>query len=140
MTFLDSNILVYAVDIAETRKNTIALDILSNALDNPAGWRISSQVLSEFSNVLLRKLSCPAQRLLAFLDQFKGLVCFNMTPGCVRRAVEIQALYGMQFYDALVVAAAEATGCTKIYSEDFNLEQAYCGIVVENPFALRRRR
>ena len=46
----------------------------------------------------------------------------------------------MQFYDAQVVAAAEATGCAKIYSEDFNLEQTYCGIVVENPFALRRRR
>ena len=140
MTFLDSNLLVYAVDVADGRKNAIALDILSNALDCPAGWRISSQVLSEFSNVLLRKLACPTQRLLAFLEQLKGLVCLDMTPDIVRRAVEIQALYGISFFDAQVVAAAEAAGCTKILSEDFNPGQTYCGIVAENPFALKKRR
>ena len=138
MTFLDSNVLVYAVDVAESRKNAIALDILSNALDNPGGWRISSQVLSEFSNVLLRKLSCPGYQLLAFLDQLAGLVCVDMTQACVRRAVEIQALYGMQFFDAQVVAAAEAAGCSRILSEVFNPGQSYCGIVVENPFLPRR--
>ena len=140
MTFLDSNVLVYAVDVADGRKNAIALDILSNALDSPAGWRISSQVLSEFSNVLLRKLACPTQRLLAFLEQLKGLVCLDMTPDIVRRSVEIQALYGISFYDAQVVAAAEAAGCAKILSEDFNPGQTYCGIVAENPFTLRKRR
>ena len=70
-----------------------------------------------------------------FLDQFSGLVCLDMTPSCVRRAVEIQALYGMQFFDAQMIAAAEASGCSKIISEDFNPGQTYCGIVAENPFA-----
>ena len=135
MTFLDSNVLVYAVDVADRRKNGIALDIVSAALDNPRNWRISTQVLSEFSNVLLRKLSCSTPRLLMFLDQFSGLVCFDMTPSCVRRAVEIRALYGMQFFDAQMIAAAEAAGCSKIVSEDFNPGQTYCGIVAENPFA-----
>ena len=135
MTFLDSNVLIYAVDVADRRKNGIALDIVSEALDNPRNWRISTQVLSEFSNVLLRKLSCPTPRLLMFLDQFSGLVCFDMTPSCVRRAVEIQALYGMQFFDAQMIASAEASGCSKIVSEDFNPGQTYCGIVAENPFA-----
>ena len=134
MTFLDSNVLIYAVDVADRRKNGIALDIVSAALDNPRNWRISTQVLSEFSNVLLRKLSCPTPRLLMFLDQISGLVCFDMTPSCVRRAVEIQALYGMQFFDAQMIAAAEASGCSKIVSEDFNPGQTYCGIVAENPF------
>jgi predicted nucleic acid-binding protein len=135
MTFLDSNVLVYAVDVADRRKNGIALDIVSAALDTPRNWRISTQVLSEFSNVLLRKLSCPTPRLIAFLDQFAGLVCLDMTPSCVRRAVEIQALYGMQFFDAQMIAAAEASGCSKILSEDFNPGQTYCGLVAENPFA-----
>ncbi len=140
MTFLDSNVLVYAVDTADRRKHAIALDILAEALDNPAEWRISSQVLSEFSNVLIRKLSCPAPRLVAFLDQLEGIPCFDMTLACVRRAVEIQALYGIQFFDAQMVAAAEATNCSRIVSEDFNPAQTYCGIVVENPFSPPKRR
>lgn len=135
MKFLDSNMLVYAVDVGDRRKHAIALDILAGALDNPAGWRISSQVLSEFSNVLIRKLSCSAPRLIAFLDQLEGIPCFGMTLSCVKRAVEIQALYGIHFYDAQVVAAAEATGCGTIVSEDFNSGQTYCGIIAENPFA-----
>ena len=32
MTFLDSNVLVYAVDTADRRKHAIALDILAEAL------------------------------------------------------------------------------------------------------------
>ena len=135
MTFIDSNILVYAVDRADKRKHRIAMEIVAGALEKPQDWRISTQVLSEFSNVLLRKLSCPVPRLLSFLDQLAALDCFAVTPGCVRRAAEIQALYGLQFYDAQIIAAAEATGCAKVFSEDFNHGQTYCGVLAETPFA-----
>jgi predicted nucleic acid-binding protein len=134
VTFLDTNVLVYAVDKADRRKHAKALSIVETALDRPADWRISSHVLSEFSNVLLRKLKCPTARLLAFLDQLSAIPCFAMTPAAVRRAAEIQALHGLQFFDAQVVAAAEATGCERIFSEDLNDGQSYGAVTVENPF------
>ena len=135
MTFLDSNVLVYAIDRADARKHRIALDIVAGALERPRGWLVSTQVLSEFSNVLVKKLACPVPRLLAFLDQLSVLECFDVNSACVRRAAEIQSLYGLQFYDAQIIAAAEAGGCEKVYSEDFNPGQAYCGVIAENPFA-----
>lgn len=134
MTFLDTNVLVYAVDKADRRKHAKALAVLGKALDAPASWCVSTNVLSEFSNVLLRKLGCPVPDLLAFLDQLSALPCFVLTPSAIRRAAEIQALYGIQFFDAQVVAAAEASGCDRILSENLNCGQAYCGAVVENPF------
>lgn len=138
MTFLDTNVLVYAVDTADRGKHAKALSIVEEALDHPSDWRISSHILSEFSNVLLRKLRCPTPRLLAFLDQLSAIPCFAMTPAAVRRAAEIQALYGIQFFDAQVVAAAEAVGCDRILSEDLGDGQSYGTVAVENPFVPNR--
>ena len=53
----------------------------------------------------------------------------------VRRAIEIKALYGMQFYGAQIIAAAEKVDCTGIWSEDLGDGQIYCGIRCRNPFA-----
>ena len=52
----------------------------------------------------------------------------------VLRAVEIQGIYGIQFYDAQIVAAAERLGCDRILSEDLNDGQEYCSIIAVNPF------
>ena len=38
------------------------------------------------------------------------------------------------FYDALIVAAAEASGCDEILTEDLNDGQVYCGVKAVNPF------
>ena len=38
----------------------------------------------------------------------------------VRRAVEAHEEYGLHFWDAMIVAAAERGGCRRILSEDLN--------------------
>ena len=42
---------------------------------------------------------------------------------------------GIQFFDSLLVAAAEATGCSEIWTEDLASGQTYCGVKAVNPFA-----
>ena len=59
------------------------------------------------------------------------LVCFLDS---TVRALELRKQYGLQFYDALLLAAAESAGCDKILTEDLNDGQVYCGITAENPF------
>jgi predicted nucleic acid-binding protein len=41
----------------------------------------------------------------------------------------------VQFYDGMIIAAAERAGCKRIWSEDLNAGQEYFGVKVENPFA-----
>jgi predicted nucleic acid-binding protein len=51
-----------------------------------------------------------------------------------RRAVEARAAYGIHFFDGMIVAAPERSGCEKILSEDLNSQQKYFGVAVANPF------
>ena len=50
------------------------------------------------------------------------------------RAIEIKSKYALQFYDALMLATAEAAGCDTVYSEDMGDGVVYEGITVKDPF------
>ena len=52
----------------------------------------------------------------------------------VRSAVDASQRYGISYWDALIIAAAERAGCTRILSEDLNSGQIYNGVPVFNPF------
>ena len=69
---------------------------------------------------------------IEYLRQIENLI--PVTIQLVTRAIEIKALYGLQFYDSQIVAAAEQAGCTEIWSEDLGDGQIYCGIRCVNPF------
>ena len=131
---LDTNILVYAVDRSDARKNAKAVSIVQSALRNVRDYAVSAQSLSEFANVAFRKLSLPADSILEFLRAFKGLSTILPDNALIARGVEIKALYGIQFYDATLVAAAERAGAREIWSEDLNAGRRYGGILAVNPF------
>ena len=68
--FLDTNILVYAYDTSDRRKQRIAREILRNAVTGTGDIVISSQVLGEFASTLLYRVSPRVRpaRLVAVLD------------------------------------------------------------------------
>ena len=68
------------------------------------------------------------------LSGFDALDCLGESRDLLDRAIEIKDEYGIQFYDALIVAAAEAAGCETLYSEDMGDGQKYGGILIMNPF------
>ena len=134
MRFFDTNVLVYAVNGQDTRKQKIALELLSHAMDVNHDGAISVQVLSEFANILLGKFALSPERTETFVSLFYPLLRSEVTADMVRSAMFIKREYGIQFYDALIVAAAEKLGCHEIVSEDFNPGQIYHGMVAINPF------
>ena len=133
MTFLDTNIAVYAVDSHDSRKHEIAADLIDAAVSGE-GFRISAQVLFEFANICQKKLGCTAQEVLKLLDGLGSVETVNQTPQIVARAVEIKALYGISLQDSMIVAAAEKSGCAELLSEDLSDGQVYVGVRVRNPF------
>lgn len=50
------------------------------------------------------------------------------------RGIEIKNRYDIQFYDAMMLAAAERAGASEFYTEDLNDGQLYCDIKAVNPF------
>ncbi len=132
--FLDTNVLVYAYDSSDRRKQRAAQDLVRRALAGEIV--ISAQVLAEFAVTLLHKISPAAspEDVAAVLDALGPIGVIAPDGDLVRRAVEARGLYGIHFYDGMIVAAAERGGCERLWSEDLNAGQKYFGVTVENPF------
>jgi predicted nucleic acid-binding protein len=132
--FLDTNVLVYAYDVSNPRKQRIAQELVRKALSG--GAITSTQVLGELAATLLHKITPRARALdvVALLDALGPIRLVSPDGDSIRRAVQVHHRYGMHFYDGLIVAAAERAGCKRIWSEGLNPGQKYFGLVVENPF------
>jgi predicted nucleic acid-binding protein len=133
--FLDSNVLIYAYDPKDLRKQGIARELVEKALLGDGV--VSVQVLAEFAATLLNKLRpvVPPGAVTEILDAMHAISVVQPEAGTVRQAVQTYEQYGVQFYDGMIIAAAERAGCKKIWSEDLNAGQEYFGVKVENPFA-----
>lgn len=133
--FLDTNIVLYAFDDSEPRKQSIAQELLRKAVRTECV--ISVQVLAEICNTILRKLavSHSIDVLREILDQLEPVPTVSPDERTVRRAVDCHERYGLHFYDGMIIAAAEKAGCKQIWSEDLNAGQEYFGVKVKNPFA-----
>lgn len=134
--FLDSNIFIYTFDDVALDKQRIAQKLVTAALRDGSGV-ISYQVTQEVLNVLTRKLAQPmavgdATRYLA--TTLEPLWHVQPSAELIRAGLALQDRYRFGFYDALIVAAALAAGCTRLYSEDLQHGQHVEGLAIEDPF------
>ena len=134
MIFLDTNVLVYSVDERDSRKFSIATSILDNALSDQDGYAIAVQTLSEFTNVAIGKLALPSNEVTDFVETYSEITTVRPDHDIVVRGISIKNRYDIQFYDAMMLAAAERAGATEFYTEDLNDGQFYCDIKAVNPF------
>lgn len=132
--FLDSNVIVYANDHRETAKRQVAQAVLRRVLTSGQGV-ISTQVLSEYAAVALTKLRLDSLRVLRQIQSLQSLTIVPVTPALVERAIELQELLVLNYWDAQLIAAAEQARCDVLLSEDLNAGQNYAGVRVQNPFA-----
>ncbi len=133
MKFIDTNVLVYFVDGRNRAKQSIARTVIADAIGNPE-YVMSLQVLNEFANVSLKKLGMTEDEVRQYIEAFQRMRIVFQQSGWTVRALEIRKQYGLQFYDSLLLAAAEASGCDEFWTEDLNDGQMYCGIKAVNPF------
>lgn len=133
--FVDTNVLVYARDRTDEAKHRRAMEWLAVLWDERAG-RLSWQVLHEYYVTLTRKLRPPRDTDDARED-VASLIAWQPIPVDVPmmdRAWAIEDRFGLSWWDALIVAAAEAGGCTHLLTEDLQDGQRFGDLVVVNPF------
>ncbi|MDP1527676.1 MAG: PIN domain-containing protein [Rhodocyclaceae bacterium] len=130
MVFADTNIVVYAYGVDPT-KVAKAKAILNDA---PV---ISTQVINEFHNVARRKLGLDiATRHRIATDLLQSCRVVAVDQAIVAAAMQVEARYQVSYWDALIIAAALAAGCSTLYSEDMQDGQVFEGrLTVKNPFA-----
>ncbi len=133
MDFLDTNLIVYANDRRDLKKQERALEVIRRAIQDRTGV-ISVQVLQEYANTAVNKLKQESAVVLRQLALLQSLNVVCPDPQMVMRAVELRALFQLSFWDASILAAAESAGCRRLFSEDLSEGQAYGSIRVINPF------
>lgn len=134
--FLDSNVFVYLFDETDERKQQVAYQLVSRALETD-GACISFQVVQETLNVLTRKFAkrANADFASAFLrDSLAPLWRVFPSPALYERGVALHQSLGFAFYDSLIVAAALEAGCKRLLTEDLQHGQRIEGLRIENPF------
>ena len=133
MTFLDTNILVYSVDGKDPVKQGIARKILIEALVSRE-YLISAQVLNEFSNIALLKLKMSIQEVRRFVEIFGQINVVSIDRSWTEKALSLKEKFGTQFFDSLLLVAAEENGCDTILTEDLNDGQMYGSVKAIDPF------
>lgn len=136
--FADTNVWVYLVDSDEPVKQGRAREVLT---PRPGVRQVTSaQVMSEFYVSATRKLARPVavDRAARIVERMARLDVVAIDAGRVRAAIEGARIWGISYWDALIVVAAQAGGCTRLLTEDLADGTTYGRVRVENPFGPRR--
>ena len=134
--FFDSNVLVYVFDRDDARKQRIAHELVSHALDQGSAV-ISWQVVQETLHVITRRIKpalSPQDASAVLSDLLQPLWKVQPNAALFQRALSLQQGTAIGFYDSLIVAAALAAGCKRLLSEDLQHGQKIAGLRIENPF------
>jgi predicted nucleic acid-binding protein len=136
VTFIDTNVLVYAHDRSEARKQPIAQALLDVLWRTRSGV-LSTQVLQEFYVVTTRKFDPPMRRSAAreVVALYGEWPIVQVDVALILAASKLQERHAFSFWDALVVEAARRCGATRLLTEDLQAGRRIGGISIENPFA-----
>ena len=134
MRFVDTNVLLYAIarDPAEQDKAKCANDILAGR-----DLALSVQVLQEFYVQATRASRPDAlghQQAVLLIESFRRFTVQDVTSGIMMAALNARQRFQLSYWDAAIIEASRAAGCTEVLSEDLNDGQDYGGVRVTNPF------
>jgi predicted nucleic acid-binding protein len=133
-SFIDTNVLIYAEDGSDKPRQLLALNLLKHLHANSMGV-LSTQVLNEYCSVAIKKLKLPTQHIRAQLDLFEQFEVVQITPAIIRIGLDLHQTRSLGFYDSLICACAQTSGCSTLYSEDMNAGENINGLVIVNPFS-----
>ena len=138
--FVDTNVLAYRHDAADPGKQARAEDWITCIVELRAG-RLSFQVLQELYATLTRKLRPSleppdARDIIGLLASWNPLA---VDLPLLRSAWALQDRYSLSWWDALIVAAAQASDCRVLLTEDLQHGQSFGRVRVIDPFASPER-
>jgi predicted nucleic acid-binding protein len=135
LTFVDTNVLVYAHDRSEPAKQSVAQAVLERLWTDRTG-ALSTQVLQELYVVATRKLDPPMSRAAAreVVVLYGEWLLVQVDLDLILAASELEEHHRLSFWDALIVEAARRAGATRLLTEDLQPGRRIGGISIENPF------
>ncbi len=132
--FVDTNIFVYAAlkSMDNLEKWRLAVELLNS----PCSVVVSTQVLNEFSSVLLRQKIADHDIKSRVDNIASDSTVATITLETINMAWNVRHRYKFSYWDSLIVASALQAGCTTLYSEDLSHDMVLDKkLRIVNPFA-----
>ena len=133
--FLDTNVLLCAVDEKDVARRDRARQWLTACWQRRCG-RLSTQVLNEFYANARKKFetAISAGDARAEVRRYQNWKPWVIDHPTVETAWAVESRYGLNYWDALIVASAQHQGCTVLLSEDLQHDQQIDSVRIVNPF------
>jgi predicted nucleic acid-binding protein len=129
--FLDTNVFVYSLDLADPDKQVRALQLIDERRRDIV---VSTQVLLELHSVCTRKLGLTRHQADTAVRSVAKFPVVEADRELVLQASQLADDAQLSIFDAAIVVAARRAGCRTILSEDLGPNQKYGDLAVENPF------
>ena len=134
LCFVDTNVLLYEKTPTAGMKHEAARAWIEALWQRQLG-RLSSQVFVEF-HANARKVN-PSVSIAEIQFALRRLFLWDyvlVDVPVIERAWEIEARFRTNWWDALIVAAAQIAGCSYLLTEDLQDGQRFDGVTIVNPF------
>jgi len=134
--FVDTNVFVYRFDTAEPAKQRRAEEWIDDLWSSRLG-RTSTQVQHELYATLTRRLTMSREDARTLVSALQAWEPVAVDHEVVERAWRLEDRYSLAWWDALIVAAAQAAGAEVLLTEDLQAGASYGTVRVVNPFEER---
>lgn len=135
--FVDTNVLVYVRDARDAEKQRSSAAWLAALWESRRG-RVSTEVLHEYYVTVTAKLrpGLPIDEAREDVQSLRAWLPIPATFDLIETAWNVQDRWAFSFWDAMIVAAAQAAGCGILLTEDLSHDQQLGDVRVVNPFQL----
>ena len=133
MNAVDTNVLIYARDPRDPRKQAIATELIESLADVFLPWQVACEFVANCGK--LAPFGVTAGSAVAELNGL--LQVWKTRPPwfpLIGRATELMDARSLSFWDALLIAACLDSGVTRLYTEDMHHGLRIESLEVVNPF------
>jgi predicted nucleic acid-binding protein len=137
MNAVDTNILMYSVDLKEPAKQAKAQQLLRQLVTTNDPTVLLWQVLTESARQLRRwkdKGELTDAEFAQHLQTFRNLFPLRFpTEVVLDRALDLASRYSLSYWDSMILGACKVAGVTTLYTEDMGVPRNIDGIQLVNP-------
>jgi len=132
--FIDTNVLVYADDARDRRKQARARELIRRLMRERRGV-LSLQILQEFFAAATRKLGMSSEEAKQRVSLYSRFDVVTLTPTDLLAAIDLHRMHQLSIWDSLVIRAALNGACTVLYTEDMQAGYMIEDVLLTDPFA-----
>lgn len=132
--FIDTNVLVYADDARDRRKQARARELIRRLMRERRGV-LSLQILQEFFAAATRKLGMSSKQAKQRVSLYSRFDVVTLTPTDLLAAIDLHRMHQLSIWDSLVIRAALNGACTVLHTEDMQAGYMIEDVLLTDPFA-----